>query len=165
MYLKAVPSFFVATNKKDASDKQKTGLLQAVGGVDMIELVEETGKVILVALAADEDTCREAVAADTFDQAAWKIRQVIVSKTNQAMFQQMEQGSHKFEGWAREIFKQECFDCKKTGYFKGAAVCLGVKPEAGVKTKAAQEEVERRRYTVDTILDHENHVMRRRVSW
>ena len=82
-----------------------------MGGVDRIELAEETGKVVLVGVAADENIGRAAVVADTFDQAVEKIRQGSVSKTNQAMsgqklIQQMEQGSHKFEGWAREIFKQ-----------------------------------------------------------
>ena len=120
LYLKAMRIFSVATNKQNASDKQKLALLQAVGGVDRIELAEETGKVVLVGVAADENIGRATVVADTFDQAVEKIRQGSVSKTNQAMsgqklIQQMEQGSHKFEGWAREIFKQSQ-RCEWTGY-------------------------------------------------
>ena len=103
-----------------APNKQKLALLQAVGGVDMIDLLEETGKVVLEAVAADGGAGIAAVAADTFDQAVEKIRLGIVSKTNQAMsrlklFQQMEQGSQKFESWTREIFKQSQ-RCDWTGY-------------------------------------------------
>ena len=36
LYIKAVNNFFVATDKDNASNKQKIALLQAVGGVDMI---------------------------------------------------------------------------------------------------------------------------------
>ena len=111
LYIKAVKNFFVATDKDNASNKQKIALLQAVGGVDMIELVEETGKVVLNSIAADEEAGIDAVPADTFEQAVEKIRKGIVNKTNQAMsrlklFQQMEQGTKKFESWAREIYKQ-----------------------------------------------------------
>ena len=67
----------------------------------MVDLVEEVGKVILVAIAADAANEVEAVEADTFEQAIEKIRQGIVGKTNQAMsrlklFQQMGQGTQKF---------------------------------------------------------------------
>ena len=56
----------------------------------MVDLVEEVGKVILVALAADAANGVEAVAADTFEQAIDKIRQGIVGKTNQAMHVQAQ---------------------------------------------------------------------------
>jgi hypothetical protein len=120
LYIKAVKNFFVATGKEAAPNKQKLALLQAVGGVDMIDLLEETGKVVLEAVAADARAGIAAVAADTFDKAVEKIRQGIVSKTNQAMSrlklsQQMEQGSQKFESWTREIFKQSQ-RCDWTGY-------------------------------------------------
>ena len=63
------------------------------------------------AVAADAVAGTAAVPADTFAEAVLKVRQGIVSKTNQAMsglklFQQMEQGSRKFKSLAREIYKQ-----------------------------------------------------------
>ena len=71
MYVKI---FFFATGKDTATDKQKVGLLQAVGWPDMMDLVEEVGKVILVATAADAAKGVVAVKADTFAQAIDKIR-------------------------------------------------------------------------------------------
>ena len=59
-------NFFVVTGKEAASDKQKLALLQAVGGVDMIDLLEETGKVTMEAVAADAGAGIATVAADTF---------------------------------------------------------------------------------------------------
>ena len=96
LYVKTVKNFFVATGKDSATDKQKVALLQAVGGPDMVDLVEDVGKVILVSTPAR--TGVEAVVADTFEQAISKIREGIVGKTNQAMsrlklFQQMGQGT------------------------------------------------------------------------
>ena len=84
-------------------------LLQAVGGPDMVDLVEEVGKVVLVSTAASEGV--DAVVADTFEQAITKIREGIIGKTNQAMsrlklFQQMGQGTQKFGTWYKEVFKQ-----------------------------------------------------------
>ena len=83
------------------NSKQKVALLQAVGGPDMVDMVEEIGKVVLVDEAADVANHVAAVAADTFEQAIEKIRNGIVGKTNQVMsrlrlFQQMGQGSQKF---------------------------------------------------------------------
>ena len=97
LYVKTIRNFFIATGKDTVTDRQKVALLQAVGGPDMVDLVEEVGKVILVAIAADTVNKVEAVDADTFEQAIEKIRQGIVGKTNQAMsrlklFQQMGQG-------------------------------------------------------------------------
>ena len=73
-------------------------------------------------MAADEDARIEAVevVAETYKEALEKTRQGIVGKTNTAMtrltlFQQMEQGSQKFESWAREIYKQ-AQRCDWTGY-------------------------------------------------
>ena len=125
LYIKTVKNFFIATDKDGVPDKQKIALLQAVGGVDMVDLVEETGKVNMVAIPADANNGIEAVAADTFDQAIDKIRQGIVNKTNQAMsrlklFQQMDQGKQKFEPWTREIFKQS-LRCNWDGYNTEAA--------------------------------------------
>ena len=85
LYVKTIRNFFIATGKDTATDRQKVALLQAVGGPDMVDLVEEVGKVILVAIAADAANEVEAVEADTFEQAIEKIRQGIVGKTNQAM--------------------------------------------------------------------------------
>ena len=48
LYVKTVKNFFIATGKDSATDKQKVVLLQAVGGPDMVDLVEEVGMVILV---------------------------------------------------------------------------------------------------------------------
>ena len=109
LYVKTVKNFFIATGKDSATDKQKVALLQAVGGPDMVDLVEDVGKVILVSTPAR--TGVEAVVADTFEQAISKIREGIVGKTNQAMarlklFQQMGQGTQKFGPWYKEVFKQ-----------------------------------------------------------
>ena len=104
LYVKTIINFFIATGKDTANDRQKVALLQAVGGPDMVDLVEEVGKVTLVATAADVANGVAAVEADTLEQA-------IVRKTNQAMsrlklFQQMGQGTQKFASWYKEVFKQ-----------------------------------------------------------
>ena len=83
----------------------------AVGGPDMVDMVEEVGKVVLVTVSADAANNVAAVSADTFEQAVEKIRNGIVGKTNQAMsrlrlFQQMGQGSQKFGAGQKEIYKQ-----------------------------------------------------------
>ena len=78
LYIKAVKNFFVATEKENASNKQKIALLQAVGGVDMIDLVEETGRVVVNAIEANEEQGIARVEADTFEQAIEKIRRGIV---------------------------------------------------------------------------------------
>ena len=111
LYVKTITNFFIATGKDTANDRQKVALLQAVGGPDMVDLVEEVGKVTLVATAADVANEVAAVEADSFEQAIEKIRQGIVGKTNQAMsrlklFQQMGQGTQKFATWYKEVFKQ-----------------------------------------------------------
>ena len=98
LYVKTIKNFFVATGKDTATDKQKVALLQAVGDPDMVDLVEEVGKVTLEPIAENAANGVAAVAADTFAQAIEKIRQGIVGKTNQAMsrlklFQQMGQGT------------------------------------------------------------------------
>ena len=77
----------------------------------MIDLLEDADKVIMEAVAADAGAGIAAVADDTFTEAVDKVRQGIVDKTNQTLsrmklFQQMEQGSQKFESWTRVIFKQ-----------------------------------------------------------
>ena len=111
LYIKTINNFFIATGRDDATNKQKVALLQAVGGPDMVDVVEEIGKVVLVGIAADDANNVVAVAADTYEQAIEKIRNGIVGKTNQAMsrlklFQQMGQGSQKFGAWQKEVYKQ-----------------------------------------------------------
>ena len=81
LYVKSVKNFLLATGKDTAADKQKVALLQAVGGVDMVELLEDTGKVIFEDVAADEDARIEAVVAETYKEALEKTRQGIVGKT------------------------------------------------------------------------------------
>ena len=122
-YIKSVENFFVATDKHNVSNKQKIALLQAVGGVDMIYLVEKTGKVVLNSIPAHEETGTAAIEADTFDQAIHKIRRGIISQNSQInqtllrlkLFQQMGQGSRSFESWAREIYEQ-AQKCDWSGY-------------------------------------------------
>ena len=108
---KTINNFFIATGKDDATNKQKVALLQAVGSPDMVDLVEEIGKVVLAGIAADDANNVVAVAADLYEQAIEKIRNGIVGKTKQAMsrlklFQQMGQGSQKFGAWQKEVYKQ-----------------------------------------------------------
>ena len=108
LYMKTVKNFFISTGKDTATNISKVAMLQAVGGSDMVDLVEEVGKVILVAIVANG---LEAVTADTFEQAIDKIRQGIVGKTNQAMsrlkvYQQIRQGMQKFGPWYKEVLKQ-----------------------------------------------------------
>ena len=111
LYVKTIKNFFVATGKDNATEKQKVALLQAVGGPDMVDMVEEVGKVVLVDTPEDDVLGIAAVTADTFEQAIEKIRNGVVGKTNQAMsrlklFQQMAQGNQKFASWHKEILKQ-----------------------------------------------------------
>ena len=111
LYVKTIKNFFVATGKDNATEKQKVALLQAVGGPDMVDMVEEVGKVVLVDTPEDDVLGIAAVTADTFEQAIGKIRDGVVGKTNQAMsrlklFQQMAQGNQKFASWHKEILKQ-----------------------------------------------------------
>ena len=40
-YVKMVKNFFITTGKDSVTDKKKVALLQAVGGPDMVDLVEE----------------------------------------------------------------------------------------------------------------------------
>lgn len=93
-YKKTVKNFFIATAKDGATDRTKLAILQAIGGPDMVNLVEIVGKVQLEAVAADVANGVEKVEADTYLQAIEKIRKGIVARTNQAMsrlklFQQM----------------------------------------------------------------------------
>ena len=43
LYVKTIRNFFIATGKDTVTDRQKVALLQAVGGPDMVDLVEEVG--------------------------------------------------------------------------------------------------------------------------
>jgi hypothetical protein len=111
LYIKCFNNYLVATGKDTANDRQRIALLQAVGGPDMVETVEEIWKVVLVSVRANAANGVVAVAADSLDQAIARIRQGIVGKTNLAMsrlrlFQQMGHGTQKFASWYREIFKQ-----------------------------------------------------------
>ena len=82
LYINTIKNFLIATVKDTTSDKQKLALLQAVGGADMVDLVEEVGKVVLVEIAADADNSIAAVVADTFEAALQKIRKGIVGRNN-----------------------------------------------------------------------------------
>ena len=111
LYIETIKNFFIANGRDAANSKQKVVLLQAVGGPDMVDMVEKVGKVILVDVASDADNNVAALDADTFEQALEKIRNGIIGKTNQAMsrlrlFQPMGQGSQKFRAWQKEIYKQ-----------------------------------------------------------
>jgi hypothetical protein len=110
-YMKTVKNFFIATAKDGAADRTKLAILQAIGGPDMVDLVEIVGKVQLEVVVADANNGVVGVAADTYQQAIEKIRQGIVARTNQAMsrlklFQQMAQGEQQFSTWAQEVLKQ-----------------------------------------------------------
>ena len=84
-YMKTVKNIFIATAKDGAADRTKLAILQAIGGPDMVDLVEMVGKVQLEAVAADDNNGVVGVAADTYEQAIEKVRQGIVVSTNQAM--------------------------------------------------------------------------------
>ena len=119
-YMKTVKNFFIATAKDGAADRTKLAILQAIGGPDMVDLVEIVGKVQLEAVVADAPNGVVGVAADTYQQAIEKIRQGIVARTNQAMsrlklFQQMAQGEQQFSSWAQEVLKQAKM-CTWQGY-------------------------------------------------
>ena len=64
----------IATAKDGAADRTKLAILQAIGGPDMVDLVEMVGKVQLEAAAADENNGVVGVAADTYEQAIEKVR-------------------------------------------------------------------------------------------
>ena len=117
LYIKTVNNYLLAVEKDGASNKVKLATLQALGGPDMVDLLEQVGKVILVdtpAIEADEANGIQAVDAipgDTYEQGIEKIRKGIVARTNQAMsrlrlFQQMPQGKQLFGEWSQEVFKQ-----------------------------------------------------------
>ena len=46
-YMKTVNNFYVATAEDGAADRTKLAILQAIGGPDMVDLVEMVGKVQL----------------------------------------------------------------------------------------------------------------------
>ena len=64
------------------NSKQRVALLQVVEGPDMVDMVEEVGKVVLVAETADAANNVAAVSEDTFGQAVEKVRNGIIGKTN-----------------------------------------------------------------------------------
>ena len=68
LYIKCFNNYLVATGKDTANDRQRIALLQAVGGPDMVETVEEIGKVVLVAVVANAANGVVAVAADSYSQ-------------------------------------------------------------------------------------------------
>ena len=117
LYIKTVNNYLLAVEKEQASSKVKLATLQALGGPDMVDLLEHVGKVVLTntpAIAADPDNNVAAVPgtpADSYEDGIDKIRKGIVARTNQAMsrlklFQQMPQGQQAFGEWSQEIFKQ-----------------------------------------------------------
>ena len=117
LYIKTVNNYLLAVEKDGASSKVKLATLQALGGSDMVDLLEHVGKVVLTdtwAIAADPINNVEAVAeipADSYEEGLDKIRKGIVARTNQAMsrlklFQQMPQGQQAFGEWSQEIVKQ-----------------------------------------------------------
>ena len=61
LYVKTIKNFFIAPGKDGVTNKQKVALLQAVGGPDMVDIVEELGKVVLEDVAADDTNHLEAV--------------------------------------------------------------------------------------------------------
>ena len=68
-YMKTVKNFLIATAKDGAADHTKLGILQAIGGPHMVDLVEIVGKVQLVVVVADVVNGFKGVAADTYNQA------------------------------------------------------------------------------------------------
>ena len=111
LYVKTVNNFFITVGKDDASDKVKVATLQALGGPEMVDLLELQGKVQLVAIQADAAQGVVAVAADSYEVAIKKIRDAIVASTNNAMarlklFQQMPQQGKAFAIWGAEVIKQ-----------------------------------------------------------
>ena len=69
LYVKTIRNFCIATGKDAATDNQKVVLLHDVGGPNMADLVEEVGKVNLVAIASrinqDTPTSRPTSVANT----------------------------------------------------------------------------------------------------
>ena len=47
LYIKTVNNYLLAVEKDDASSKVKLATLQALGGPDMVDLLEHVGKVVL----------------------------------------------------------------------------------------------------------------------
>ena len=45
LYIKTVNNYLLAVEKDDASNKVKLATLQALGGPDMVDLLEQVGKV------------------------------------------------------------------------------------------------------------------------
>ena len=52
LYVKTVNNFFITVGKDNASDKVKVATLQALGGPEMVNLLELVGKVQQVAIEA-----------------------------------------------------------------------------------------------------------------
>ena len=77
--------------KDNASSEVKLATLQALGGPDMVDLLEHVGKVVLIGtpeIEADPGNNVEAVAeipANSYEEGADKIGKGIVARTNQAM--------------------------------------------------------------------------------
>ena len=91
LYIKTVNNYLLAVEKDQASSRVKLATLQALGGPDMVDLLEHIGKVVLTGTpgrAADPDNDVEdveEVLADTYEQGIDKIRKGIVPHSNQAM--------------------------------------------------------------------------------
>ena len=72
-YIKVIRNFFIATGRDVASDKVKLAILQSAGGVDMEDLMELVGRVLItgtpavVAYAAQGIEAVAAVTGDSFD--------------------------------------------------------------------------------------------------
>ena len=93
LYIKTVNNYLLAVEKDGASNKVKLATLQALGGPDMVDLLEQVGKVILVdtpAIEADEANGIQAVDAipgDTYEQG-------------------IEKWALRNGEWSQEVFKQ-----------------------------------------------------------
>ena len=91
LYIKTVNSYLLAVEKEQASSRMRLATLQALGGPDMVDLLEHVGKVVLIGTpgrAADPDNDVEAVEkvpADTYEQGIDKIRKGILAGNNQPM--------------------------------------------------------------------------------
>ena len=76
-YMKTVNIFITTGNKREA-DRTKIAILPAVGGPDMVDLVEMGGKVQLEAVVADAANRVVGVVPGTYKQIVEKIRHCIV---------------------------------------------------------------------------------------
>ena len=65
LYVKTVNNFFITVGKDTATDKVKIATLQALGGPEMVDLLELVGKVQQEPIEQDEAGGVVAVAADT----------------------------------------------------------------------------------------------------